>query len=88
MNVYYARAIGINIRGYWREIGKIISVALPASLIGAALQLVIPMRTWPVLILVMLAYVLFYLIIAWYLILNAKERMQVLVLVRRLRRCK
>ena len=77
MNLYYARAIGLDIPGYWREVGKIGAVTAAVCLAGTMLAGLFKVDSWVSLLIGAAVYAAAYAAVAWRYILNRDERAQV-----------
>ena len=75
MNVYYRRAIGLDIPAFWRSV---LPTVVPAAMATAALMLlealVRPVWSWPALLVGVAVYLVVYGAVAWARILNGYER--------------
>lgn len=76
MNVYYKKAIGLDVALFWREVGKLLApvVLLIASCVVVRVVLVPSLNTWTSLIVFGLLYVAAYLAVVFGLAANKSER--------------
>ena len=74
MNWFYYKKIGLDIPGYWREIGKIIVPLVPITLLGAGIHWVFPLAGWGGLILQCILYAGIFLALGWFVIFNQYEK--------------
>lgn len=74
MNWFYYKKIGLDIPGYWREIGKIIVPLVPITLLGAGIHWAFPLAGWGGLILQCILYAGIFLALGWFVIFNQYEK--------------
>ena len=82
MNWFYYKKIGLDIPGYWREVGKILSALIPIALLGCGLHL-LPIwehvgtkrvAQWGSLGVQCIIYGILFLVLGWFFIFNEYEK--------------
>jgi len=74
MNWFYYKKIGLDIPGYWKEIGKITLPLLPVTAIGAVVHRLLPSGGWILLLGQCALYTVFFLLSGWFVIFNRYEK--------------
>lgn len=74
MNWFYYKKIGLDIPGYWREIGKIVLPLLPITLVGAGIHWLLPSGGWVQLLVQCALYTVIFLLSGWIFIFNRYEK--------------
>ncbi len=77
MNIFYAKIIGLDIKLYWRHIGRISAVCVPMGLAGLAVERLIKIDNWAVFIGAVAVYSVIFAILAWNLLLFENEKQRV-----------
>lgn len=77
MNWYYSRVVGLDISGFWKQIGKLTLIGALCLIIGGLLNTLIPSDSIPLFVGKMIVYTLTYVGFMWYLAMNSEEKMQV-----------
>lgn len=86
MNWFYSKKIGLDIRGYWKEISKIIVWVIVEGVLGVGLNYLLAGTGWMNLIVKCIIYVVFFVPIAWKLILNEYEKDIFFAIIRKIKR--
>lgn len=74
MNWFYYKKIGLDIPGYWKEIGKIVLPLVGITLAGAGIHLLIPSGGWISLLGQCILYAVVFLLLGWLVIFNSYEK--------------
>lgn len=74
MNWFYYKKIGLDIPGYWREIGKITVCIVGIGFLGAGIHLLLPLSGWIGLLIQGGLYGVVFMAAAWKLIFNSYEK--------------
>lgn len=84
MNIYYYRVLRLDILGFWKQIGRIIAVLLPAFGLGIALWQFTDIGSWEELVLLILIYSVFYSMCAYLWGMNQEEKCLVWTVLRKI----
>ncbi len=74
MNWFYYKKIGLDIPGYWKEIGKIVLPLLPVTAAGAGIHWLMPAGGWILLLAQCVLYTGIFLVFGWLMIFNQYEK--------------
>lgn len=74
MNWFYHKKIGLDIPGYWKEIGRILPPMILISLFGVAVHILVPLSGWCGLLLKCVVYAGIFLALGWWMIFNRYEK--------------
>ncbi len=74
MNWFYYKKIGLDIPGYWKEIGKIVLPLLPVTAAGAGIHWLMPTGGWFLLLAQCVLYTVIFLAFGWLAIFNQYEK--------------
>ena len=74
MNWFYFKKIGLDIPGYWKEIGKIVLPLLPVTAAGAGIHWLMPAGGWILLLAQCVLYTGIFLVFGWLMIFNQYEK--------------
>ena len=74
MNWFYYKKIGLDIPGYWKEIGKIVLPLLPVTAAGAGIHWLMPTGGWFLLVAQCVLYTVIFLAFGWLAIFNQYEK--------------
>lgn len=77
MNWYYAKVIGLHIKYFWQQIGKITVIGIGCLSVGIWLNVYLPSDSMPLFVGKMIAYTLIYAGCMWKLAMNSDEKMRV-----------
>lgn len=84
MNFYYSRQIGLNIRGFWWQIGRITLVVILSMVLGYGINIFIPLTGKIGLISKIVFYTLLYGIFVYSIAMKADERLKVAEIIRKI----
>ena len=84
MNWYYHRRIGLDMLAFWREIIRFIPASLVAVLLGWGYSVLVPVRSWLLLMISVVVYTMVYAAIMWLLGMNEYEKKLVRKMLRKL----
>lgn len=74
MNWFYYKKIGLDIPGYWKEIGKITLPLLPITAVGAGIHWMLPSGGWLLLLAQCALFTVLFVLLGWLCIFNRYEK--------------
>lgn len=74
MNWFYGRKIGLDIAGYWKEVGSILLRLVPITLLGFGIHMLIPLGGWSGLLLRCALYTVLFAGLGWVIMFNTYEK--------------
>jgi len=86
MNIFYSKKIGLDVKGYWREAGKVTLRMLPMAIPAIILNFIIPGTGWLSFLVRVALYTAVYVPYSWKFVCGDYERTLAAPIVRRLRR--
>lgn len=83
LNIYYHRALGLNMFDYWRKIGKLIALIVVIAFIGFMSKDKFAVNNWPSLATFMLSYTVFYCATIYFIYLSKSEKLWIINKIKR-----